>query len=385
MPSVLILGGRAPVAADHARRFARQGWTVHVGDSIPCRISGWSHVVRSTVALASPRFDPAAFIAGLSQAVRRHAIDLVIPTCEEVFYLSRYRHALPSSCRILADDFDKLRTLHSKWEFLQLAGSCGGDPPASALVRSIGEAKDWAKGAPVVLKPEFSRFGVHVRLYPGGMPADAPELADLGRWVVQHYRHGQELCSYSVADEGRLVAHAVYLPKYRLRRSSSYYFAHHASARIAAFAARFVAQQRFTGQVSFDWIDAGNDSPAVIECNPRAISGVHLFGAGDLLPAALAGTARALVTPSVGRARMIAPVMASAGLAQALANGRVSTWRRDFLAADDVIGVAGDRLPLAGATADMGSYLLLSLRQRCTLREAATRDIEWDGEALAQP
>lgn len=385
MPSVLILGGRAPVAVDHARRFAHQGWTVHVADSISCRMSGWSRAVRTTVALPSPRFDPAAFIAALSSAIQRHAIDLVVPTCEEVFYLSRYRHALPSSCRILADDFDKLRNLHSKWEFLRQAGECGGETPASGLVRSIGEAKEWANGAPVVLKPEFSRFGVHVRLYPDGIPANAPELANMGLWVVQHYRHGQELCSYSVADQGRLIAHAVYLPTYRLKRSSSYYFAHHASQRIAAFAARFVARQCFTGQISFDWIDAGNDNPSVIECNPRAISGVHLFETGDAVPAALAGTATALVVPSTRRARMIAPVMASVGLAQALANGRVKAWRRDFLAADDVIGVAGDRKPLAGATADMGSYLLLSLRQRCTLREAATRDIEWDGEALAQP
>lgn len=385
MPSVLILGGRAPVALDHARRFARQGWTVHIADSIPCRISGWSHAVQSTVALASPRFDPQAFIAGLSNAIGRHAIELVIPTCEEVFYLSRYRSALPSSCRVLADDFDKLRVLHSKWDFLREAGECGGDPPASALVGSIGEARDWAQGAPVVLKPEFSRFGVHVRLYPDGIPADAPQLAEMGRWVAQRYRQGQELCSYSVAHEGRLMAHAVYLPKYRLRRSSSFYFAHHASERIAAFAARFVARHRFTGQISFDWIDAGNDSPAVIECNPRAISGVHLFASADPLPAALSGTAPALVCPSTQRARMIAPVMASVGLGQALANGRLDEWRRDFLAADDVLGVARDRAPLAGALADMGSYLLLSLRQRCTLREAATRDIEWDGEALAQP
>lgn len=385
MPNVLILGARAPVAADHARRFAQQGWTVHVADSIPCRISGWSRAVRSTLALASPRFDPAAFVAGLSEAIRRHAIDLVVPTCEEVFYLSRYRHALPSSCRILVDDFDKLHSLHSKWEFLRLARECGGMPPDSAVVGSIGEARDWARGLPVALKPEFSRFGVHVRLYPEGIPADAPELAEMGRWVVQHYRRGQELCSYSVAERGRLTAHAVYLPKYRLRRSSSYYFAHHASRRIEEFAARFVARQRFTGQVSFDWIDAGADTPAVIECNPRAISGVHLFGAADPLPAALAGDAPGLVLPSTRRARMIAPVMASAGLAAALAQGRVGQWRDDFLAADDVIGVAGDRQPLAGASADLASYLLLALRRRCTLREAATRDIEWDGETLGQP
>lgn len=385
MPNVLILGGRAPVAADHARRFAAQGWTVHIGDSIPCRISGWSRAVKSTIALAAPRFAPGAFVAGLAAAIRSHAIDLVVPTCEEVFYLARYRHALPAACRILADDFDKLRTLHSKWDFIQLAGECGGNPPASAIVDNIGAARDWAGAAPVVLKPEFSRFGVHVRLYPDGIPANAPPLAHLGRWVVQHYRHGQELCSYSVAERGRLLAHAVYLPKYRLHRSSSYYFAHHASARIAAFAKRFVERHDFTGQIAFDWIDAGADNPAVIECNPRAISGVHLFAMSDALPAALMGSGSVPVTPSTPRARMIAPLMASAGLAQALAHGRLQEWRRDVAWADDVLGMPGDRLPLAGAAADMGSYLLLALRQRCTLREAATRDIEWDGEAFALP
>lgn len=384
MPSVLILGGRAPAAADHARRFAHQGWTVYIADSIPCRISGWSRTVKATIPLAPPRFDPAAFIAGLSSAISRHAIDLVIPTCEEVFFLSCYRYALPSSCRILADDFDKLRLLHSKWEFQQQARECGGNAPASAAVRSIAEAREWANGEAVVLKPEYSRFGVHVRLYPDGIPTDAPELEEQGRWVIQHYCRGQELCSYSIADQGRLLAHVVYLPKYRLKRSSSYYFAHHVSPRIAEFAERFVAQQRFTGQISFDWIDAGNDSPAVIECNPRAISGLHLFTKDDPLPIALTGDASAPITPSSKRARMIAPLMASVGLSQALVAGRFIEWRSDFLAADDVIGVAGDRGPLAGAVADMGSYLMMSLRQRCTMREAATRDIEWDGEVLAQ-
>ena len=385
MPDVLILGGRAPVAADHARRFARQGWHVHVADSVSCRTTGWSRAVRSVTPLAPPRYDPAGFVAGLARAISRHRIDLVVPNCEEVFYLARYRHLLPAGCRVLADHFDKLRTLHSKWECLGLAAACGASPPPSARVLTLGEARDWAGGAPVVLKPEFSRFGVHVRLYPDGIPADAPPLADQGAWVVQHYRRGRELCSYSVADEGRLVAHVVYLAKYRLNRSSSYYFVQHTSPRIAACVTRFVAQQRFTGQIAFDWIDGGADDPSVIECNPRAISGVHLFGVDDALPAALAGTASAPVLPAAGRPRMLAPVMASAGLAQALAQGRFGAWRRDFLAADDVLGIAGDRMPLAGAIADLGSYLAVSVRQRCTLREASCRDIEWDGDALAMP
>ena len=141
MPDVLLLGGRAPVAADHARRFAGQGWNVHVADSVSCRVTGWSRAVRSSTPLAPPRHDPAGFVAGLARTIRRHGIDLVVPNCEEVFYLSRYRHLLPASCRVLADDFDKLRALHSKWEFLQLADACGGNPPPSARVRGIGAAR----------------------------------------------------------------------------------------------------------------------------------------------------------------------------------------------------------------------------------------------------
>jgi len=48
-----------------------------------------------------------------------------------------------------------------------------------------------------------------------------------------------------------------------------------------------------------------------------------------------------------------------------------------------VLAQPGDRLPLAGAVADIGSYALLAARQGVGLREASTRDIEWDGEALA--
>ena len=180
MSNVLILGGRAPVALDHARRFERMGWKVRIADSIPCRLSGWSRSVTETVSLASPRYSPSAFAADLSKAISKHSIDLVVPTCEEVFYLSRYRSSLPSEVRVFVDDFEKLRALHSKWKFLELANGCGANVPASCRVDSIAEARAWANGEPLVLKPEFSRFGVHVRLYPKGLPKEAAKLASIG-------------------------------------------------------------------------------------------------------------------------------------------------------------------------------------------------------------
>lgn len=380
---VLILGGRAPVALDHARRFAHQGWTSYVADSVPCRLSGWSKAVAGSVALPSPRRDPRGFVAALNGAIARHRIDLVLPTCEEVFYLSRYRSLLPASVRVVVDDFDKLRALHSKWEFQELARASGGNPPPSTTVRSIAEARAWANGAPLALKPEFSRFGVHVRLYPQGMPANAPELESMGTWVAQHFRPGRELCSYSVAERGRLLAHAVYQPVHRLGKSASYYFQPAASAAIRGFVERLVAQLDFSGQISFDWIEAADGTPSVIECNPRAVSGVHLFGPDDALPAALDGSATACVLPTPVQPRTLAAVMWTAGLAQAARGAYVARWWADAGASADVLAVPGDRLPALGALRDIGSFARIALRDGGNLRQASTSDIEWDGQPMA--
>lgn len=380
-PGVLILGGRAPVALDHARRFARLGWRAHVADSIPCRLSGWSRAVAAAHALRSPRQDATGFAADLDAIVSRHRIDLLLPTCEEAFHLSHARGRLPKELQVAVDDFDKLRALHSKWDFIELARRHGMDVPDSARVRSLDEARAWAGGRGVVLKPEFSRFGVHVRLHPQGLPGDAPPLPVRGAWVAQAHLSGRELCSYGIAHRGELLAHAVYHPGWRLHRSSSYYFAGEAHPRLRDAVAALVRGIGYSGQISFDWILGGDGRYRVLECNPRATSGLHLFSFTEDLPAALRGEG-ALREPAPDSARMIAALMRTAGWWTALRQGRLASWRRDWHRARDVIALPGDRAPAPGSLADLGSYARLALRQGCNLREAATRDIEWDGEPL---
>lgn len=382
MPNVLILGGRAPVALDHARRFAHQGWCVTMGDSIPCRMSGWSRSVTSTVALPSARFASRAYVEALGRAIHTYRIDLVVPTCEEVFFLSRYRSSLPEGVRIAVGEFDTMDALHSKWRFLEAAQGCGAVIPESECVDTLTQAREWAGTDAVALKPEYSRFGVHVRLYPEGIPHDAKPFEVPGRWVVQRFCRGLELCSYSVVDHGRVLAHVAYRPSYRLEASSSFLFEAHDSPRIHAFVENFARKMNYTGQLSFDWIEAGNGDVQVLECNPRAISGVHLFGPDDALPAALAGTAGTCVTPVTSGPRMIAAAMLCAGGVQALRARHVGRWWRDFRRARDVIVTPGDALPFLGGLLDMASYTGLALRNRCSLRQAATRDTEWDGEPL---
>ena len=121
----------------------------------------------------------------------------------------------------------------------------------------------------------------------------------------------------------------------------------------------------------------------MIECNPRSTSGLHLFAENDALPAASMGTAADCVEPSHTQPAMIAALMLSAGLYEAVTKSALPRWRHDYRRARDVITRPGDRSPLAGALLDLCSYSRLAIQQGCNLREAATRDIEWDGECLS--
>ncbi len=357
---------------------------MHVADSVPCRISAWCSTVAATHALAPPRHALAQFAKDLNRIIGIHRIDIVVPTCEEAFFLSRVRAQLPGHCNVFVAPLEQLRELHSKWRFLDLAVGCGAVVPRSARVTNLAAARDWAAGRAVALKPEYSRFGVHVRLYPQGIPATAPPLPELGHWVAQEFQEGTEFCSYSVAVAGALKAHVAYEPRYRMGNSSSYYFEEVQEPSIARFVREFIAKIGFTGQISFDWIRSESGAVSVLECNPRAISGVHLFADSDGLMDAMLGTVDTVVIPTSRAPRMIAAVMLAAGLPRALRRGTLGNWLLDWRRAKDVLSVAGDRKPLLGAIRDVVSFAVIAAKTGASMREASTRDIEWDGEELAE-
>ncbi|WCE05690.1 ATP-grasp domain-containing protein [Pseudoxanthomonas sp. JBR18] len=382
-PGVLMTGARAPITLDLARRFHAAGWRVHVADSLPAHSTGSSRAVTQRHRLAPPRQALAAFAHDLSRIAREHAIDLLLPTCEEALYVAHVRPQLPAQLSVACSEFALMRQLHSKWEFLQLARDCGVGVPDSARVQILDEARDLCGHAPVVLKPEFSRFGTFVRVLPGGITATTPPLAGHGPWVAQQLVRGSEYCSYVVAMRGRLLAHAVYAPRYRLRRSASYYFDPVTRPALQAFAATLVGKLGYTGQIAFDWIIDDAGTPWVLECNPRGTSGVHLFAPHDPLPAALAGQREGVLTPGHGRAAMLGALMWLEALPRALLQGALPAWRVDMARADDVLAVPGDRAPLPMVVADLAAIAGTALRQRTSLRAAATADCEWDGDPLA--
>ena len=110
-------------------------------------------------------------------------------------------------------------------------------------------------------------------------------------------------------------------------------------------------------------IDAG-DRPWLIECNPRATSGVHLFDRSGDFGRALLGLGQAQMS---NRPRCLGPAVWNRGL-QGLGK--------------DVLSAPGDPLPPLGALVDAAAFARDALCTGRTLTEAMTADIEWNGQPL---
>jgi glutathione synthase/RimK-type ligase-like ATP-grasp enzyme len=382
---VLITGGRAPVALDLARQFARGGARVIVADSAPCYLARSSRAVARAYRVPAPRMQPDAFAAALAEIVDRERIDLLVPTCEEVFYVAHFADRLRSRADVFCSPIDVLRGLHDKWRFNLFAASLGVGVPESWLLQSRDDVATLPAGASeLVLKPVFSRFAAHTLVRPAAGVLAALDVRPERPWIAQRFVAGSEVCTYSVARDGRLTAHVAYRPLWRAGTvGSSFYFAPAHSVAIEEAVARIVAAVRYTGQIAFDFIEAPGGKLAVLECNPRATSGVHLFGPNDGLPAAFNGAHGAPARPARPRARMLAPAMAMLGPRQAMRGRNFGRYARDFFAARDAIWSRADPLPALYLYVGLGAFVIEGMRRGVNPVVASTYDIEWDGERIA--
>jgi hypothetical protein len=382
MTPVLITGARAPAALDLARSFRAAGYAPHLADCSPCRTARISKVPRGVHAYASPVSAPERFARDIDELVRSLDPVMVIPVCEEVFHLAALARRRPVLAeRLFAPPFDILRALHSKRLFARGCIERGLLVPQTWPVRERGDLGPLPPGDALVLKPEYSRFGVGAAIRPSPAALAALPIGDGRAWVAQSYVQGTEVSFYAVARCGSLAAFGAYGSAWRERGGASYAFAP-LDAPLAAplrDIAATLADWVGDGQFACDVIVDDRGQPWLLECNPRATSGVHLFRRDAALAQAFTGAARR-VEPQDEGLLYVAPAFWLLGLSAALRDGKLMDWRRDRRRGRDVIGADGDGAPRVGALADAAAFAISALAARHSLAEAMTADIEWNGE-----
>ena len=213
MSAVLITGARAPVALHLARLFADHGLQVILADTLAMPLARWSPACARYVRLPEPDVAPEAFADALAMLVQETTPELVVPTCEEVFYVAWAFAQRQIPARLLAPSFDLLARAHNKAQFATEARSFGLEPPESWQLTSTEDlGLLTARLGALVLKPAWSRFGTSTLIKPGPRALDVVKPTSKTPWVAQEHIAGEELCAYAVAMEGRVAALSVYRP-----------------------------------------------------------------------------------------------------------------------------------------------------------------------------
>nr|WP_250808180.1 hypothetical protein [Neorhizobium tomejilense] len=382
MTGYLVLGARSPAALEICRGLTRGGHTVFAADSMSFPLARWSRTVKSYFRLPAAVDDAEAYGAALAATVAATGADVVIPTCEEVFHLSIARRFLPESVTVLAEEIEKLRLFHDKFTFLRAADGCGIGIPKTMLLRSRRRLEDsWERvmtDHDIVYKRVYSRFAEGTLLKPTLRQVDKLYPSPTVPWIAQEYIEGDENCCYAVAVGGRLTAISVYRPLHRAGRGAGICFESVVSPAIEGFVRAFVERHAFSGQISFDFIVSAERGPFVIECNPRATSGVHLLPEDTDWAAVFDGSVTVAARPGAAKS-MIGSAMASYGLKTAIRKGP-SQWAADFASAKDAIWSWNDLAPAAGQFVATAELVARAVSKKQSALASTTADIEWNGD-----
>jgi hypothetical protein len=242
------------------------------------------------------------------------------------------------------------------------------------VARLSAESEGW------VFKPAYSRFASRTLIRPRARQLRRVRPVVALPWVAQRYVAGKEHCSYSVLVDGELRAHTCYHPRYRVGTGSGIYFEPTDPRPVRAFLAHFGRTTEYTGQVGFDFIESPHGVFHVLECNPRATSGVHLFDDQPVgLVTALEKVASGPCLQASAAPRMIALAMLLFAAPRLGWNARF--WR-DYGAAHDVIQRQGDAGVLPGQLLGLAEIAARAVARGTGLLKASTHDIEWDGQLL---
>lgn len=382
---VLVTSSRNTFALDIIRKLGSRGHTVVAADTYAGAIGSHSKYVAAHEVTASPRFATDQFIADIGEIVTRHEIDLIIPTFEEVFYLSARAADLPEGVKLYAGSFDKLARLHDKASFKSLVIDAGVPVPETVVVSNRDELQAAIDRFPKYFaRAAFSRGGVGLLTNTGPL-AGKMEVSDCHPtpdqpWLVQPFVDGPMVCTYSTIVDGRVTSHCTYRAPEQWAHSTGITFLAVDSTDTLAYTQRIIdtLDPTFTGQLSFDFVDNDGELYA-IECNPRPTNGVILLEAEEF-ERALTGDVAETVVVQPGVERQITLAVLADAFVEPLKH--LKTSLHDLLHVQDVGAGWHDSLAMMWSPATLVHGAKLSRGRHTEVLAALGDDIVWNGEPI---
>ena len=377
MSNILLTGGRASAALHLARIFQRAGYTVFMAECRRGHLSQPSRAVRKNFFVPPSRQQPQAFIQSLINIVSENKVDLLIPTSEEIFHVTQGCDQIP--CTIFAEPLNKLDALLNKWRFIVSANEFELRTPETMLLTNQDDLlQAFAQWRELVLKPVYSSPAARTMVLPTMRQALFSMVFDL-HWIAQEHIQGQHYCTFSICHNGAITAHTTYPVHFTTRQGTVLVFQHIEHPEIFDWVKSYVAKDHFTGQITFDFIQTPDGKLLGLECKPYASGGLHLLASNPNLVDAFLNPQMDCIFPSNTNSHMLSTGMIAYGLPAAIMKKQLWLWLTTFLVSDDVILNYRDPLPFFLQFRNSLSNLMIARRNRISLLEASTFDIEWNG------
>ena len=349
--TILLTGTRSPATLDVARRLHAAGVRVVGADSMRFPLGKYSNSLAAHYQLPPPRQAPAEFLQALQRLLDKEQINLLWPTCEEIFHISQWHELLSQQTTLLCEPLATLLPLHHKLQFTEVV---------RALGTRVQAPESWAAAdAPgnerLVWKPYFSRFAAQTRF-------DEPPLNRDG-WMAQRFIDGDEFCSWALCRGGKVHAMTMYRSQARAGRGAGCSFVPHWSEVAAEFVQALASRYNFTGALAFDFMVLPDGQTFVLECNPRMTSGIHLLSPHINLANVLDEPTP--LPPAMQAAQMTLPVLFSKP--------------QLALVAPDVVFSESDPAPFWTQFLCAAEFMWRSHREGIPILSATTWDIEYNG------
>ena len=382
--NILLTGGRAPVTLHLARLFEKAGNTVFVAESMKYHLCLYSNAIKKNFMVPSPRFNKDKYIQALIDIIQKEKIDLLIPTCEEVFYISEKIDELSDYCKVFTDKSDKLKNLHNKHQFITGIENCKIKAPETLLINSQEELNrqlTFTEFQKAVIKPVYSRFSAKIKII-SKFDKNIPDIdiSEKNPWLLQEFIEGSQFCTYSIVQNGNITAHTAYPTTFTAGVGSSITFEHKDYQDVFTWISEYVKNINYTGQIAFDFIETPDKEIYVIECNPRATSGIHLFGEINLTEAFLENP-KEIITPNKSTKVMILLAMLTYGLFSVKSSGKLLSWIKTFFSSKDIVFKMSDSLPFIHQFFILAGLGFAAIKNNIKITEVSTMDIEWNGES----
>lgn len=387
---ILTTSVRLPHALAIIRHLGRAGHEVYATDTFRTSPGLGSKYVSKAIITESPVFETRRFIEQLEEAISEHQIDLLLPCFEEVFYIAKHRERLARLTEVLCPSFEDLARLHNKESFTELTRSLSLLIANTRTVTSDEELQAAIEEFPEFFaRAAFSRGGVELFTNTGPL-AGSLSVEDVhptreSPWVVQEFVHGEDICTFSLAQHGEIVAHSAYRHPLTIEHAGGIVFESISEPESLEIVRAYAKETNFHGSVSFDYLKT-DEGLFMVECNPRPCAGVTVMDSEKF--------SAALENPNP-KSPYIVPEGESAQIDSAI----IRNMFRDpgeipedlhhlFSGTKDVYSQKGDRLP--------GLYQILSYshvfayRHRMHVRRhkhsdlmaAQFYDIAWDGAEI---